>query len=214
MSSNTMSTDTQDDRSARSRWAAVLLCALMIAGAYRRAAIVFKSAPRRWAAHVYRCGAMIITLLRRACCRHGRKEQAIFATRPGRSGLPSHRAQTRPKQRAGASYGYTGGGLKTPLAITSSWTNSIIIGSSRPGPMSRRPAGNRSPVTPIGAAVADRYDRGERAASIGLLANHRADTTGPRARRRLCRKPQPAPALQPRHDRPHRERSRPQRPDA
>jgi hemoglobin len=62
-------------------------------------------------------------------------------------------------RRAGAGYVNAGGGTKPPISAASSRANSIIVESSPSGPIICRPAGSPSPVKPMGAAVAGRYDR-------------------------------------------------------
>src|SRR5215472_13235735 len=62
-----------------------------------------------------------------------------------------------PKERPGAGYGNAGSGTKPPLSAAKSRANAIKR-SARRGPMRCRPAGRLSPVTPIGAVVADRFD--------------------------------------------------------
>ena len=54
---------------------------------------------------------------------------------------------------------YAGGGTKPPVSAESSRANSIVVVSSPSGPIICSPTGNPSPVKPIGAAVAGRYDR-------------------------------------------------------
>ena len=64
---------------------------------------------------------------------------------------------TSAKERPGAGYGNAGSGTKPPLSAAKSRANAIKR-SARCGPTRCRPAGRRSPVTPIGAVVADRFD--------------------------------------------------------
>jgi hypothetical protein len=81
----------------------------------------------------------------------------VFAPRAAGRVRPSHPAQTSAKGRPGAGYGDAGSGTKPPLSAAKSRANAIE-GSARFGPMRCRPAGRLSPVTPIGAVVADRFD--------------------------------------------------------
>ena len=156
---NAMFTGRHEDRSERCRWALGLLRTLiMIVGSDRWVAMGFNGASCRWAEHLYRCGALIAAALGYAGARRrGYDKPLVFAPRTAGRVAPSHRAQTLAKERP-AGYGDVGGGTKAPLSAAKSRANSIVEGSSRSGPMRCTPAGSLSPVTPIGAAVGDRFD--------------------------------------------------------
>ena len=118
----------------------------------------FTGPPCRWPAHLFRCGALIVAALGAACARrHGCDQRLVFAPRAAGRVRPSHPAQTSAKERPGAGYGNAGSGTKPPLSAAKSRANAIKR-SARCGPMRCRPAGSLSPVTPIGAVVADRFD--------------------------------------------------------
>ena len=154
-----MFTGTHDDRSERGGWAVVLLRAMiMTVETDRRVAMGFMGPPYRWPAHLFRCGALIVAALGAACARrHGCDQRLVFAPRAAGRVRPSHPAQTSAKERPGAGYGNAGSGTKPPLSAAKSRANAIKR-SARCGPMRCRPAGSLSPVTPIGAVVADRFD--------------------------------------------------------
>ena len=118
----------------------------------------FTGSPYRWPAHLFRCGALIVAALGAACARrHGCDQRLVFAPRAAGRVRPSHPAQTSAKERPGAGYGNAASGTKPPLSAAKSRGNAIKR-SARCGPMRCRPAGSLSPVTPIGAVVADRFD--------------------------------------------------------
>src|SRR5215469_10938823 len=154
-----MFTGTHDDRSERCGWAVVLLRAMiMTVETDRRVAMGFTGPPCRWPAHLFRCGALIVAALGAACARrHGCDQRLVFTPRAAGRVRPSHPAQTAAKERPGAGYGNAGSGTKPPLSAANSRANAIKR-SARCGPTRCRPAGRLSPVTPIGAVVADRFD--------------------------------------------------------
>src|SRR5262250_1359966 len=147
-----MFTGTHDDRSERCGWAVVLLRAMiMTVETDRRVAMGFTGPPWRWPAHLFRCGALIVAALGAACARrHGGDQRLVFAPRAAGRVRPSHPTQTSARERPGAGYGDAGSGTKPPLSAANA-----IKRSARCGLMRCRPAGGLSPVTPIGAVVAD-----------------------------------------------------------